>query len=106
MPITKIENFQSFQFEIENAEKVLIKFEADWCMPCRAMAPVVEEIARQYPDLKILAVDVEGEGIETLLKKYGVQAVPTFVHLRKGTVIRSTSGTINKADLSSLIKEN
>jgi tRNA G46 methylase TrmB len=69
------------------------------------MATVVEEIAKQNPDLKVVSVDVDGDGIEPVLKKYGVRAVPTFVHLRGGATVRSASGTISKADLSSLIKE-
>ena len=105
MPITKIEDFQSFQSAIESAGRILVKFEAEWCMPCRAMVPVIEEIAKQNPDLKVLAVDIEGEGMEPVLKKYGVRAVPTFVHLRNGATIRSSSGTISKADLFTLIED-
>jgi thioredoxin 1 len=105
MPVTKVEDFQSFQSEVECAEKVLVKFEADWCLPCRAMASVIEEIANKHPDLKVVAVDVDGEGMEPVLKKYGVRAVPTFVHVRRGTTIRSTSGTVSKAELSSLVED-
>jgi len=68
MPVTKIETFQSFQDEVESAERVLVKFEADWCMPCRAMASVIEEIAKQHPNVKVVAVDVDGDGMEPVLQ--------------------------------------
>lgn len=106
MTVTKVEDFQSFQNEVEGAERVLVKFEADWCMPCKAMTAVIEEIANRHPDLKVIAVDVDGEGMGPVLKKYKIRAVPTFVHLRGGTAIRSTSGTVSRAELSSLIEDN
>jgi thioredoxin 1 len=105
MPITKIDDFQSFQAEIESAERILVKFEADWCMPCRAMASIVEEVAKQYPDVKVVAVDIDGEGMEKALEKYKVKAVPTFVHLKSGTATKSTSGTISKDELSTFLRE-
>lgn len=105
MPVTKIKNFQSFQNEVENADKVLVEFEAEWCLPCRAMVSVVEEIAKQHPDVKVVAVDVDGDGMEPILQKYGVRTVPTFVHVRGGTSIRSVSGNISRAELSSLLRD-
>jgi len=105
MPVTKVEDFQSFQSEVNGEEKVLVKFEADWCMPCKAMTAVIEEIANRHPDLKVVAADVDGEGMEPILKKYSIRAVPTFVHLRRGAAIRSTSGTVSRAELSSLVED-
>ena len=69
------------------------------------MSSVVEEISKQYPSVKFVAVDVEGEGMEALLQLYGVRSVPTFVHVKEGGEARSTSGTVSKAELSSLIEE-
>lgn len=105
MPITKVDDLEEFQSIISREEKVLVKFEADWCMPCRAMSSVVEEVAKLHPNVKVLAVDIEGEGIDEALVEYGVRSVPTFVHLREGTKVRSTSGTVSKAELSSLLSD-
>ncbi len=105
MPVTKITNFQSFQNEVETAENVLVEFEAEWCMPCRAMVSVVEEVAKQHPDVKVVAVDVDGDGMEPVLQKYGVRTVPTFVHVRGGTSVRSASGNITRAELSLLLRD-
>lgn len=103
MPVIKVEDFKDFQDIVTNEGKVLVKFEADWCMPCKAMASVVEEIANQHPDVKVLAVDIETEGMEDILREYGVRHLPTFVHLRDGSKVNSACGTISKAELTSLI---
>lgn len=103
MPVTKIDDLKSFQDVISREERILVKFEADWCMPCRAMSSVVEEIANQHPDVKVLAVDIEGEGLDEVLVQYGVRSLPTFISLRSGTKIGSACGTISKAELSTLI---
>ena len=105
MPVTKVEDFEQFQSIISQEERVLVKFEADWCSPCRAMSSVVEEVAKLHPDVKVLAVDIEGEGIDEVLSTYGVRSVPTFVHVRSGAKVRSTSGTVSKAELSSLLAD-
>lgn len=105
MPVTKIDDFQSFSEEINSTENVLVKFEADWCMPCKAMASVVEEVAKQHPDVKVLAVDIDGEGMEEAIKKFGVRSVPTFVRVRQGDSVRSTCGTVSKAELASLLSD-
>jgi thioredoxin 1 len=106
MPATVIDNFETFQSEVESAEnEVLVQFKADWCMPCKAMASLVEEVSKAYPDVKVVTVDIEGDGMEPVLQKYEVRAVPTFVHVdKKGAPIKSLSGTISKAELRSLLE--
>lgn len=103
MPVTKIDDLKSFQDVISREERILVKFEANWCMPCRAMSSVVEEIANQHPDVKVLAVDIEGEGLDEILVQYEVRSLPTFISLRSGTKVGSACGTISKAELSTLI---
>jgi len=105
MSVTKVGDFQSFQKEVEDSEDALVKFEADWCMPCRAMAPIIEELAKQNPGVKVITVDVEGEGMEPVLEKYKVRAVPTFIRIRRGSAPKMACGTISKDELYSLLKE-
>lgn len=105
MSVTKVEDFQSFREAVESTEKVLLKFEADWCTPCKAMSSVVEEVSNMHPDVKFVAVDVDGEGMEEVLKKYQIRSIPAFVHLRKGDRVSSTCGTVNRAELASLIAD-
>ena len=105
MPVTKVEDIQELQNIISQEERVLVKFEADWCSPCKAMSPVVEEVAKLHPEVKVLAVDIEGDGIDEALTTYGVRSVPTFIHLRSGSKVKSASGTVSKAELASLLAE-
>lgn len=103
MPVIQVDDFKAFQDIVVKEENVLVKFEADWCMPCKAMSSVVEEIANQHPNVKVLAVNIETDGMDDILVEYNVRSLPTFVHLHKGTKVNSACGTISKAELSSLI---
>lgn len=107
MSVTKVEDFETFEKEVASVKrKVLVKFEADWCIPCEAMAAVVEDVARRYPEVKVVAVDIDGDGIDSILKEYGVRSLPTFVRVENGAIVRSATGTLTKAELSSLLDDN
>lgn len=105
MAVTKVDSFDDFQKEILSSEKVLVKFEADWCTPCKAMASVVEEVARQHPDYRVIAADIDGDGMEQAIKAYSIRSVPTFVKLLQGEATKSTYGTITRDELSSLLSD-
>ncbi len=79
-------NDDNFQSEvIESEQPVLVDFSAEWCGPCKQLAPLVEEIAKEYNGrLKVAKIDVE-ESQQTAMK-YGILSVPTLLFLRKGKV--------------------
>ncbi len=75
------DNFQSEVMECD--QPVLVDFSAEWCGPCKQLAPLVEEIAKDYDGrLKVAKIDVE-ESQKTAMK-YGILSVPTLLFLRKG----------------------
>ena len=81
---------------------VLVKFEADWCGPCKAMKPMVDEIASEYSGrLKVTTVDIE-QNNQTVFRM-GVRAVPTVVLFKNGEVFAQKVGLPRKADLTALI---
>ena len=79
-------NDENFQSEVmESDQPVLVDFSAEWCGPCKQLAPLVEELAKDYNGrLKVAKIDVE-ESQKTAMK-YGILSVPTLLFLRKGKV--------------------
>lgn len=76
-------NTQSFAQEVEQAAGVvLIDFYADWCAPCRMVAPILEEVAKERPDVKVVKVNID----ETpeLAQRFGIMSIPTLVLFHSG----------------------
>ena len=72
--------------QVKNSEKtVLLDFYADWCGPCRMVAPLVEEIAAEHPEYLICKVNVDDE--PALAQEFGVQSIPTLVVLKDGKIV-------------------
>ena len=100
MAIVKItkENFE----EIRNATKpVLIDFYADWCGPCRMLAPVMEEIASEREDVIVAKVNVDEES--ELASIFGVQSIPLVVLIKEGRVVGESLGLRSKAQILSML---
>lgn len=82
---------------LESDRPVVVDFWAAWCAPCRVMASVMEELARERDDLRFAKVDVEAE--QELAARYGVLSMPTFVVFRHGTPVASLAGSRPKRRL-------
>ena len=73
----------NFQKEVINSDKkVLLDFWAPWCGPCRMVAPIVEEIADERPDIKVGKINVDEEA--ELASQFGIMSIPTLVVIEKG----------------------
>ena len=89
--------------EIKNIYKlVLLDFYADWCGPCRMVAPILHEIAEERPDVIVGKINVDEE--EDLAAAFGVYSIPTLVVMKKGEVVRQTSGARPKAQLLAMLE--
>lgn len=80
---------------------VLVDFYADWCGPCRMLAPVLEELARETPNAKIVKVNVDDS--PNVAYQYRIQAVPTLMVFKKGRAVAQHAGLANKASLKALL---
>ena len=98
-------------FTTENFEKevlqsdvpVLVDFWATWCMPCKMLAPVIEEIAAEADGYKVGKVDVEQE--PELAQKYRIMSIPSILVFKNGKVAASTVGVQPKAALKELLNK-
>lgn len=95
---------ENFEKEVLQASKpVLVDFWASWCMPCKMMAPVVEEIAKEKEqEIKVYKVNIDKE--TNLATKYGVMSIPTFLVFKDGKVVNSSVGVQDKQELLDLLK--
>jgi len=92
----------NFESEVTNSEvPVLIDFWAEWCMPCKMVAPVLEEISEEYDGkLKIGKLDVDSEG--ELAMKFSVQSIPTLMLFKNGQEVARKVGAVPKPAIEAL----
>ena len=93
----------NFKEEVLNSDKpVLIDFWASWCGPCRMVGPIIDEIAKENPDIKVCKVNVDDE--PELASEFHIMSIPTLVVMKDGQVIRQSMGAKPKAQILDLLK--
>ena len=92
----------NFEAEVLNADKpVLVDFWAAWCGPCRMVAPMVEEIAEEREDIKVVKINVDEE--QELASRYQVMSIPTLMVMEHGEVINRATGARPKAAILQML---
>lgn len=94
---------KNFQEEVLNAkETVLIDFYADWCAPCKMIAPIVEEIAGEVSGVKVGKVNVDEE--PGLAGEFKVMSIPTLVVMKNGKAVRTIVGVQPKKEILNMLE--
>lgn len=103
MPVVVTDS--NFESEVLQCDlPVLVDFWAPWCGPCRAIAPVVEELAKEYAgQVKVAKMNVDENPNSP--SKFGIRAIPTLILFKGGEVVDQVTGAVSKASIKELISE-
>ena len=94
---------ENFNAEVLNADRpVLLDFWATWCGPCRMLAPILEELSGQHPELKIVKVDVDEN--RDLALQYGIESIPTLLVFKGGQMADRSVGLVSPQEILDLVK--
>lgn len=102
MEVLKVTS-ENFEKEVLQSDKtVLVDFYADWCGPCKMLSPVVDSVANENADIKVVKVNVDNA--QDLAIKYQVMSIPTLVVIKNGQEINRSVGVVSKSEIEEMVK--
>ncbi|HDD35965.1 MAG TPA: thioredoxin [Archaeoglobus veneficus] len=97
-------NSKNFSEVLKN-ENVVIDFYANWCAPCKMIAPIIEELAKEYAGKVVFAKLNTDENIE-IAQRFAISAIPTIIFFKNGKAVDQIVGALPKAELKRWIEKN
>ncbi|MBU2869768.1 thioredoxin [Colwellia sp. E2M01] len=97
-------NTDGFAQVVEQTEgKILIQFHAPWCAPCKMLAPVVEQVAQDHNDLKVIKVNADDS--PELAAKFGVRGLPTLLLMKAGELVATQVGAASLGQVKQFVQQ-
>lgn len=102
--VVVVENKDDFQNEVINTEgPVLVDFWAEWCGPCKQLAPLVEDASEEFKDkIKVCKMDVDAN--RETAAEYGIRSIPTLMIFENGELVGTEIGALSKLQLEEFIR--
>lgn len=95
---------ENFNTEVVNSDRpVLLDFWATWCVPCRMVGPLVEEIAAEHPEIKVGKINVDEQ--PELAAQFQIMSIPTLMVVKNGQITQRVVGARPKAQILALVQE-
>ena len=90
---------------LESAKPVLVDYWAEWCGPCKMIAPILEDIAEEY-DGRVTSAKLNIDENPSIPPKYGIRGIPTLMLFKNGTVEATKVGALSKSQLTAFLDSN
>ena len=95
--LKKIKNSEEFENEIKSNAIVFADFYATWCMPCKMMSGIIDELAKEHQEVKFIKIDVDQN--TELAIKYNVMSIPTMIIFKNGNTSKTFIGVTDKSEI-------
>ncbi len=89
---------------LQNSKPAMIDFWAEWCQPCKMLAPTVEELADEYQD-KLMVAKLNVDDNPQTATKYNIRGIPTLLFFKDGQIVQQLVGVKSKAEIKKIIDE-
>lgn len=95
---------EQFNQEVEQVKgKVLIDFFAPWCAPCKMLAPVVEQIAQNHADIKVVKINADNS--QELMTRFGIRGIPTLLLINNGELLATQVGAASVKQVEQFVQQ-
>ncbi len=95
---------QNFEAEVlKSSQPVLVDFYADWCGPCQALAPHIDALANERPDIKVVKMNIDENPMTP--SAHGIRSIPTLIVFKNGQAVATKMGSMPKSQLDAWVAE-
>ena len=102
MSVLKITKANFEELVLKSEKPVLLDFWAPWCGPCRMVGPIVEEIAKEHPEYKVVKINVDEQ--QELAARFGVMSIPALFVMKDGQIVNEAKGARPKKQILKLLQ--